>query len=48
MQALGEQYEIRHQAGKGQQQMVEALYQQHQVSNAEVTEFIDDVAQAYA
>ncbi|MCF7355123.1 undecaprenyldiphospho-muramoylpentapeptide beta-N-acetylglucosaminyltransferase [Vibrio sp. CK2-1] len=47
MKALGDDYEIRHQAGKGQLQMVEGLYQENQVNNAQVTEFIDDVAQAY-
>ncbi|WP_105900701.1 undecaprenyldiphospho-muramoylpentapeptide beta-N-acetylglucosaminyltransferase [Vibrio gangliei] len=48
MDALGDGYEIRHQAGKGQQVMVEELYQQHGVRQAQVTEFIDDVAEAYA
>lgn len=48
MSALGEGYQIRHQAGKGQKPMVDELYQQHQVDQAEVTEFIDDVAEAYA
>ncbi|WP_038211021.1 undecaprenyldiphospho-muramoylpentapeptide beta-N-acetylglucosaminyltransferase [Vibrio orientalis] len=47
MAKLGEGYEIRHQAGKNSQQDVERAYQQHQVSNAQVTEFIDDVAEAY-
>ncbi|MFV0574408.1 MAG: undecaprenyldiphospho-muramoylpentapeptide beta-N-acetylglucosaminyltransferase [Vibrio sp.] len=44
----GTGYEIRHQAGKGQLQMVEDLYQENQVEGAQVTEFIDDVAEAYA
>ena len=48
MKSLGNDFTIRHQAGKGQQQMVEGLYQDNSVSNFEVTEFIDDVAQAYA
>lgn len=47
MAKLGEGYEIRHQAGKNSQQEVELSYQQHQVGNAQVTEFIDDVAEAY-
>jgi UDP-N-acetylglucosamine--N-acetylmuramyl-(pentapeptide) pyrophosphoryl-undecaprenol N-acetylglucosamine transferase len=47
MAKLGEGYEIRHQAGKNSQQEVELAYQQHQVGNAQVTEFIDDVAEAY-
>ncbi|KOO14667.1 UDP-diphospho-muramoylpentapeptide beta-N-acetylglucosaminyltransferase [Vibrio xuii] len=47
MAKLGEGYEIRHQAGKNSQQEVELAYQQCQVSNAQVTEFIDDVAEAY-
>lgn len=48
MEKLGEGYVICHQAGKNNKDEVEALYQQHHVSNADVTEFIDDVAQAYA
>ncbi|OEF24978.1 undecaprenyldiphospho-muramoylpentapeptide beta-N-acetylglucosaminyltransferase [Vibrio rumoiensis] len=48
MKALGHGYTIRHQAGKGQLEMVEGLYQENTVENVEVTEFIDDVAQAYA
>ncbi len=48
MQQLGADFIIRHQAGKGQQQMVESLYQDHQVTQYQVTEFIDDVADAYA
>lgn len=47
MALLGGNYQIRHQAGKGNQQKVQALYQEHG-TGAEVTEFIDDVAQAYA
>ncbi len=48
MENLGEGYCIRHQAGKGAAQEVQAAYQEHKVINAEVTEFIDDVAEAYA
>ncbi|QXO19359.1 MULTISPECIES: undecaprenyldiphospho-muramoylpentapeptide beta-N-acetylglucosaminyltransferase [Vibrio] len=45
---LGAGYQIRHQAGKNNQAEVEQAYQQQGVTDAEVTEFIDDVAQAYA
>lgn len=48
MANLGEGYCIRHQAGKGAAQEVQVAYQEHKVNNAEVTEFIDDVAEAYA
>ncbi|MGY0616647.1 undecaprenyldiphospho-muramoylpentapeptide beta-N-acetylglucosaminyltransferase [Vibrio sp. FJH11] len=48
MANLGEEYCIRHQAGKGSAQEVQAAYQEHKVTSAEVTEFIDDVAEAYA
>ncbi|MGP8307043.1 undecaprenyldiphospho-muramoylpentapeptide beta-N-acetylglucosaminyltransferase [Vibrio sp. YIC-376] len=48
MANLGEEYSIRHQAGKGSAQEVQAAYQEHKVTSAEVTEFIDDVADAYA
>ncbi|MEE3878573.1 undecaprenyldiphospho-muramoylpentapeptide beta-N-acetylglucosaminyltransferase [Vibrio sp. YYF0003] len=48
MANLGEDYCIRHQAGKGSAQEVQAAYQKHNVVNTEVTEFIDDVAEAYA
>ncbi|BDR14570.1 undecaprenyldiphospho-muramoylpentapeptide beta-N-acetylglucosaminyltransferase [Vibrio sp. STUT-A11] len=48
MANLGEDYCIRHQAGKGSAQEVQAAYQKHNVVNAEVSEFIDDVAEAYA
>ncbi|USD50398.1 undecaprenyldiphospho-muramoylpentapeptide beta-N-acetylglucosaminyltransferase [Vibrio sp. SCSIO 43153] len=47
MAKLGEDYCIRHQAGKGSAEEVNAAYQANGVANAEVTEFIDDVAQAY-
>ncbi|BBL87787.1 UDP-N-acetylglucosamine--N-acetylmuramyl-(pentapeptide) pyrophosphoryl-undecaprenol N-acetylglucosamine transferase [Vibrio rotiferianus] len=48
MAKLGEDYCIRHQAGKGSAEEVNAAYQANGVANTEVTEFIDDVAQAYA
>ncbi|MGR5236099.1 undecaprenyldiphospho-muramoylpentapeptide beta-N-acetylglucosaminyltransferase [Vibrio alfacsensis] len=48
MVKLGEDYCIRHQAGKGAAEEVNAAYQANGVVNAEVTEFIDDVAEAYA
>ncbi|AYF16349.1 undecaprenyldiphospho-muramoylpentapeptide beta-N-acetylglucosaminyltransferase [Vibrio parahaemolyticus] len=48
MANLGQDYCIRHQAGKGAAQEVQAAYQANNVATAEVTEFIDDVAQAYA
>lgn len=48
MAKLGQDYIIRHQAGKGAAEEVNAAYQANGVVNAEVTEFIDDVAQAYA
>ncbi|CAH0527078.1 undecaprenyldiphospho-muramoylpentapeptide beta-N-acetylglucosaminyltransferase [Vibrio hippocampi] len=47
MALLGRDYQILHQVGAGNQQQVEADYQQKQITTAEVTEFIDDVAQAY-
>ncbi len=47
MAQLGDGYQIRHQAGKSNQQEVEQAYAQLSVTNSEVTEFIDDVAQAY-
>lgn len=52
VEKVGEQLNIWHQAGKGSKESTEALYNEHmQVSvNSEykVTEFIDDMAQAYA
>ncbi|WP_284192430.1 undecaprenyldiphospho-muramoylpentapeptide beta-N-acetylglucosaminyltransferase [Vibrio zhanjiangensis] len=48
MAKLGSGYEIRHQAGKNRQIEVESCYQKHQVKHAQVVEFIDDVADAYA
>ncbi len=44
---LGENYEVHHQAGKGNQQEVEQAYQDGGVEKVHVTEFIDDVAQVY-
>ncbi len=41
-------FEIRHQAGKGNSDDVQQSYDTHQVENANATEFIDDVASAYA
>lgn len=48
MAKLGKGYTICHQAGKNNQADVEADYRSAGVSSFEVTEFIDDVAQAYA
>ncbi len=45
---LGEGYQVRHQAGKNSQQEVQQAYAELGVHNADVTEFIDDVAEAYA
>lgn len=47
MAELGSGYIIRHQAGKGNSEEVAELYRSNAVDNADVTEFIDDVAQAY-
>ncbi len=47
VQQLGEGYIIRHQAGKNNHQQVQQAYREANVENAEVTEFISDVAQAY-
>ncbi|MCG9750419.1 undecaprenyldiphospho-muramoylpentapeptide beta-N-acetylglucosaminyltransferase [Vibrio brasiliensis] len=47
MAKLGTGYQIRHQAGKNNQQQVAEAYSQHQVTHAETVEFIDDVADAY-
>ncbi|TMX36366.1 undecaprenyldiphospho-muramoylpentapeptide beta-N-acetylglucosaminyltransferase [Vibrio sp. Hep-1b-8] len=47
MAKLGSGYQIRHQAGKNNQQEVAQAYAEHQVESAEVVEFIDDVAAAY-
>ncbi|QIJ84046.1 undecaprenyldiphospho-muramoylpentapeptide beta-N-acetylglucosaminyltransferase [Vibrio coralliilyticus OCN008] len=48
MSKLGEGYEVRHQAGKKNQIDVSAAYQAVGVDNADTTEFIDNVAEAYA
>lgn len=47
MAQLGQGYQVRHQAGKNNQQQVADAYRQYQVSNADTVEFIDDVADAY-
>lgn len=44
---LGEKVVIWHQVGKGNVESVENAYQQKAFHSAKVTEFIDDVAQAY-
>ncbi|WP_375751377.1 undecaprenyldiphospho-muramoylpentapeptide beta-N-acetylglucosaminyltransferase [Vibrio sp. HN007] len=44
---LGSGYTVRHQAGKNNQQEVEGLYQAAGFESVEVTEFIDDVSEAY-
>jgi len=48
MAKLGEGYEVRHQAGKDNKAEVEQAYQVAGAKNFQVTEFIDDIAQAYA
>ncbi|PWI34707.1 undecaprenyldiphospho-muramoylpentapeptide beta-N-acetylglucosaminyltransferase [Vibrio albus] len=48
MAKLGEGYTIRHQAGKNNKAGVEADYRSAGVTSFDVTEFIDDVAEAYA
>lgn len=45
---LSHAVEIWHQAGKGNQETVNAAYQENGIADAKVTEFIDDVAAAYA
>jgi UDP-N-acetylglucosamine--N-acetylmuramyl-(pentapeptide) pyrophosphoryl-undecaprenol N-acetylglucosamine transferase len=40
--------EVRHQPGKGNQSSVEQLYRQQHIEHVCVTEFIDDVPEAYA
>jgi len=47
MAKLGDGYEIRHQAGKNNQQEVEKSYLEKNVDQAETVEFIDDVSDAY-
>ncbi len=48
MAKLGKGYTIRHQAGKNNRDSVESDYRAAGVTACEVTEFIDDVAAAYA
>ncbi|NOI66134.1 undecaprenyldiphospho-muramoylpentapeptide beta-N-acetylglucosaminyltransferase [Vibrio sp. 99-8-1] len=47
MEKLQDGYVIKHQAGKGNADDVQSSYRQHGINSAIVTEFIDDVAQAY-
>ncbi|WP_413285846.1 undecaprenyldiphospho-muramoylpentapeptide beta-N-acetylglucosaminyltransferase [Vibrio sp. MA40-2] len=47
MKNLGNDYIVCHQVGSNNQQTVQAAYDQAEVSHAEVTEFISDVAAAY-
>jgi len=44
---LGSGFTVKHQAGKSNATSVEQVYRKYDVSNVEVSEFIDDVAQAY-
>jgi UDP-N-acetylglucosamine--N-acetylmuramyl-(pentapeptide) pyrophosphoryl-undecaprenol N-acetylglucosamine transferase len=46
--ALGEGFTVQHQAGKNNRAEVEQAYSEAGVTSVEVTEFIDDVAKAYA
>ncbi len=48
MKTLGQGYTVRHQVGKNNLDSVKADYQALNVDNVDVTEFIDDVAEAYA
>ncbi|MCG9678116.1 undecaprenyldiphospho-muramoylpentapeptide beta-N-acetylglucosaminyltransferase [Vibrio sp. Isolate24] len=48
MSKLGAEYEIRHQAGKNNQVEVATAYEALNVTDVQATEFIDDVAEAYA
>ncbi|MEH0687575.1 undecaprenyldiphospho-muramoylpentapeptide beta-N-acetylglucosaminyltransferase [Vibrio cholerae] len=48
MANLGSGYQVRHQAGKNNADSVKKAYQDQNVDQAEVVEFIDDVAAAYA
>ncbi|WP_114785258.1 undecaprenyldiphospho-muramoylpentapeptide beta-N-acetylglucosaminyltransferase [Vibrio tetraodonis] len=48
MAKLGVGYEIRHQAGKNNKAEVESKYHSLQVESAQIVEFIEDVAEAYA
>lgn len=45
---LNHAVEIWHQAGKGNQETVNTAYQENGIADAKVTDFIDDVAAAYA
>ncbi|MDV7104505.1 undecaprenyldiphospho-muramoylpentapeptide beta-N-acetylglucosaminyltransferase [Vibrio sp. TH_r3] len=47
MKNLGNDYVVCHQVGSNNQQTVQAAYDKAEVSHAEVTEFINDVAAAY-
>ncbi len=47
MARLGDGYEVRHQAGKDNHTDVKQAYQACGAKNVQVTEFIDDVAEAY-
>jgi len=48
MQKLGKGFCVRHQAGKNNSENVLSAYRTDGVAQADVTEFIDDVAQAYS
>ena len=48
MAKLGNDYQVRHQAGKNSAVEVSKAYQDQRVTQAEIVEFIDDVAAAYA
>ncbi|MCG7488741.1 undecaprenyldiphospho-muramoylpentapeptide beta-N-acetylglucosaminyltransferase [Vibrio sp. Of14-4] len=48
MAKLGAGYEVRHQAGKNNKAEVESQYHSLQVESAQIVEFIEDVAEAYA
>ncbi len=48
MSQLGSGFTVMHQAGKNNQENVLDAYRSHSVDTVQVTEFIDDVAQAYA
>lgn len=48
MSQLGSGFTVMHQAGKNNQENVLDAYRSHSVDAVQVTEFIDDVAQAYA
>lgn len=48
MANLGEEFEVLHQAGKGNKESVIEGYKKHHVKNASVVEFINDVAESYA